>query len=486
MQSAWSQQWALSEFGAAEFGDKRRTDRLVKVAAGLVRQPAGTVTSVFDNSADRLGAYRMLSNLEVKLEEVRKASAMATVRRCARRDFVFVPVDGSTLTFADEKQVRELGKVGTHGTKARGLEAMTAIAVEPDGTPAGLLAQSWWRRRPGGTRVPARKRKLSQKETRYWLATIEEAAGRLAEAGGPKPWFQLDRGGDFREMLTFAQAAPFWITFRAAQDRCILAPARGRLWDVLAGRKALGAVELAVAGRDKPRRTTRIAHLELRTAQLDVRLKDRWNKTSTTARLWAVMVRETGTAPEGEAPIEWLLWTNRPVLTLADAALVVYGYSQRWRIEEMHKTWKSVCCIEDSQLWRMDTLAKWATVSAAVAMRTERLKRRARTEPELPATAELTRDEIDAAILLREPEGVEPGHTPSLATCVDWIAEIGGYTGRTNSRGPPGSIVLGRGLERITHLATALPRLRALAGRQAAPPDTPPPSAAASKRRRSD
>jgi hypothetical protein len=483
MQSAWGRQWASNEFGAAELGDKRRTDRLVKVAAGLVQQPAGTVTSVFRNSADREGAYRMLANLEVKLEEIRKASTMATVRRCAGRSFVFVPVDGSTLTFTDEKQVRELGKVGTHGTKARGLEAMTAIAVEPDGTPAGLLGQTWWRRTRHVT-VPSRKRKLSGKETRHWLTTIAEAAGRLEAGGGPTPWFQLDRGGDFREMLAFAQAAPFWITFRAAQDRRILAPQEGRLWEVLAACTPIGTMDLAVAGRDKPMRTARTAHLELRAAQLQVRLKDRWTKKTTVSKLWAVLAREVGTAPEGEEPIEWLLWTNRSVHTPTDAELVVFGYTQRWRIEEMHKTWKSVCGVEDSQLWRMEALAKWATLGAAVAMRTERLKRRARTEPDVPATEELTRDEIDAAILLREPDGAQPGDTPSLATCVEWIAEIGGYTGLTNAGGPPGSIVLGRGMQRITHLAAVLPRLRTPTGVVVGPSDGTALGSAARKRRR--
>jgi len=483
MQSACSRQWALNEFGAAELGDKRRTDRLVKVAAGLVQQPAGTVTSVFGRSADREGAYRLLANLDVKLEEVRKASAMAKVRRCSGCEFVFVPVDGSTLTFTDREGVRELGHVGTKGSKARGLEAMTAIAVESDGTPAGLLAQTWWRRTRHVT-VPSRKRKLSRKETRHWLATIAEAAGRLEAGGGPKPWFQLDRGGDFREMLAFAHTAPFWITFRAAQDRAVMAPQEGRLWDVLGARKPVGTLDLAVAGRDKPLRTARTAHLELHAAQLDVRLRDRWTRKTTTCRLWAVLAREVGTAPEGEEPIEWLLWTNRVVHTAADAELVVFGYSQRWRIEEMHKTWKSVCCIEDSQLWRMDALAKWATLGAAVAMRTERLKRRSRTEPDLPATEELSRDEIDAAILLREPDGVQPGETPSLATCVEWIAEIGGYTGLTNAGGPPGSIVLGRGMERITHLAAVLPRLRASAGLLVGPTHGTARSSAARKHRR--
>ena len=48
----------------------------------------------------------------------------------------------------------------------------------------------------------------------------------------------------------------------------------------------------------------------------------------------AVWVRERGTTPCGEKPLDWLLLTNHAVDTAEDALLVVRGYSQRWRIEE--------------------------------------------------------------------------------------------------------------------------------------------------------
>jgi hypothetical protein len=49
--------------------------------------------------------------------------------------------------------------------------------------------------------------------------------------------------------------------------------------------------------------------------------------------------------------------------------------------------------------------------------------------------------------------------TPSIADVTLWIASLGGYTGKTSSGGPPGSITLARGLESIRAVAQALEAL---------------------------
>ena len=43
---------------------------------------------------------------------------------------------------------------------------------------------------------------------------------------------------------------------------------------------------------------------------------------------------------------------------------------------------------------------------------------------------------------------VVPDSVPTIAQAVRWIADLGGYTGKS-SGGPPGSTTIGRGLERL-------------------------------------
>jgi hypothetical protein len=87
---------------------------------------------------------------------------------------------------------------------------------------------------------------------------------------------------------------------------------------------------------------------------------------------------------------------------MADAKAVLYGYTQRWRVEELHKTWKSGACnVEQTQLRTAHAVKVWATILAAVAARIERLKSLARTTPEQPANVELSSHEIKALVLLK-------------------------------------------------------------------------------------
>ena len=56
--------------------------------------------------------------------------------------------------------------------------------------------------------------------------------------------------------------------------------------------------------------------------------------------MYAVHVLEAE-PPEGDAPVEWMLLTNRRVTTLSEACERVHWYSLRWRIEMYFKVLKS-------------------------------------------------------------------------------------------------------------------------------------------------
>ena len=136
------------------------------------------------------------------------------------------------------------------------------------------------------------------------------------------------------------------------------------------------------------------------------------------------------------------------------------SHSLRWRIEEFHSAWKSgLCCVEDNELRSPEAIQKWAIVLATVAVRAVYLARAARTTPDLPAAAEFTDDEIEATIVLRQPKGVSIEDRPPLHLVVRWIADLGGYTGKS-SGGPPGPTVIGRGLLRMEAAACAIKNLR--------------------------
>lgn len=107
----------------------------------------------------------------------------------------------------------------------------------------------------------------------------------------------------------------------------------------------------------------------------------------------------------------------------------------------------------------MEALQKWALVLATVAVRIERLKLISRANPDAPATEAFSDSEIHAIIILKRRTGREiPDDVPTMAQATRWLAELGGYTGKS-SGGPPGTVVLARGLLRVRAAADAIEAL---------------------------
>ena len=342
---------------------------------------------------------------------------------------------------------------------------MNAMVLSGEGVPLGMSSQQWWVRE--SCRRSRHREMLTpdQKETRHWLAAIRQTREVMAaHAPSTRCWFQLDREGDAWPMLLEAGLGDHWFTIRACRDRRVLLPDGGvsYLADVLAQQPIRTTYQLPVRGSRK--RQARIATMVLRACRVTLDIRDK--RTGKRFRLPVNVVQavECGTTPAGEKPVSWTLLTNRPIETELNLTEVVLGYSMRWRIEELHRTWKSGACrVEDTQLRSAGAVIKWATILMAVAVRIERIKQLSREQPERPATDEFSPAEIKAAALLHFGKAglakVSPAAQPTIADVTLWIAKVGGYTGRTSSGGPPGSIVLARGLESVRTTAKALEAL---------------------------
>ncbi len=102
---------------------------------------------------------------------------------------------------------------------------------------------------------------------------------------------------------------------------------------------------------------------------------------------------------------------------------------------------------------------KWATIMAATGGRIERLKHLHRKEPHRPAADQFTKWEIEVAVLLRRKYKKRTDPVPmneaTVGELISWIADVGGYTGRS-SGGPPGAIFLRRGMETLAPAAAQL------------------------------
>lgn len=451
------EEWAFAEFGSAKLGRIDRTRRLVQMAAQFADKPGAIVAAAMASGADREGAYRFVENDKINPVEMAAAAYRATIDRVGKAPYAYVPVDGTSLQIRDEECTKGTGPIGARTFPARGFQVMSALAVTPDGVPQGLCAQAWWSREEKPVAREASKRKVEDKETKYWLEVIKNVRAAFKESPCT-PWLQLDRGGDAWPVLLQAHAPNCWLTVRASYSRRVHNHSaddseRQYLWPVVSQSAPLG--QYAVDVTAGPGRKARHAVLTVRATEVTLSLRNHQTKVRTPLRIWAVMAKETERSAGGETPLEWMLLTTFPADTFEAACHVLYGYTQRWRIEEFHKAWKSGACnIEDTQLESARGIRVLSVLLASVATRLLRMTYFARTAPDLPASVEFDASEVRAAALLNRKRRVRVDKV-TIGMITLWIAEVGGYINR-KSAGPPGLIVLARGLRSVAATARAL------------------------------
>jgi len=469
MKTATAGSWAREEFGRTALGDIRRTRRLVRMAAGAALNPSGKVSAVFDRAKEREGAYDFLESSQASAKTVAEGVFSATAERAKKEPYVYVVIDGSSLSLPDETGRKGFGPVGTRHVPVSGVMVTSALAVAGDGTPLGLIDQIYWSRSKtldlSKYQVWQRnqERPFEDKEPAHFVRAAQHAIERLPK--GVHPWILIDREADNRDILLALSSADCVFTVRASYDRFLATPKGSSLRLELGRQPLLGSYEVLV-GRTGSRPARR-AVVEVRAQRMELLFRARLNKSVETLAVTAVWVHEKTDDPK--APLDWILYTNAPVTNESQARCIVEAYRARWRIEEFHRTWKQgECNVEDAQLRSLDAVIKWATILAAVATRIERLKYSSRANPDEAALTVLTSLEIEvlqADQRDRLPKGARRKKPPtvesvSIAEATSWIAQLGGWIGKRN--GPPGSITLARGLERLGFLVQGVALARAM------------------------
>lgn len=447
--------WARRVFGAAQLGDIRRTNRLVRVAAQAARTPAGKITEVFTEPAERQASYDLLESTAIGPEQVTEALAWSSARACGGHERVLVAIDGTSLSLTDRSQSKGFGHIGSISAGASGVKLMNALALTEAGTPIGIADQIWWTREERAPKGVYRK--ASDRESVHWRNAVTRIGTRFAQcAPDTKLHFLADREADAALLIHHLLEQGHEFTIRSNGTRKIEG-SRGPAGVRAALRQRVPVAMMNVTIPAKGGRRERVAQLTIRAARFDVRMRDRHLHKMRRVPLTYIWAREAG-------GLDWLLVTNTDIRGGDDACDAVRRYTRRWRIEDFHRTWKSgLCNVEDSQLRSTGAIIKWATILAAVASRAEELRRRSRETPDELADAILSPDEIEALVALktqikRRNETVSREGL-SMAKAIRWIADLGGYVGNKAS-GPPGAITIGRGLKHVEFAARLIAHLR--------------------------
>lgn len=460
--------WAQEQFGSTQLGDVRRTRRLVEMATRAAARPSGKVSVVFDRSREREGAYDFLESRLAESSAIAESMFSATVAQARGAKSVYVVLDISTVTLTDESDAKGFGHIGSPNRPARGLMVMNAFAVARDGVPLGLVEQHYWARAAPSLGTVAERternlqRPFEEKQGAHFVEAASKAIERL-RAEHIVPWFVIDREADSREILLALDAMACIFTIRGTKNRRLTTTeAERNVRQSLLREASLGHHQVEIARNGS--RAARTATVAVYAKEVELHLRATPLTAETSMKVHALLVRETGAGARRKDALEWLLYTNAPVRTEDTAIRIIEAYRARWRIEEFHRTWKQgECNVESAQLRSMDGVVKWATILSAVAVRIERLKYLSRKSPDEPASIEFSELEIEALKIERRTrfKGRRPRlpDMPTILEATEWLAEMGGWMGYRSS-GPPGSVTIARGLDRLSIYAQAVADVR--------------------------
>ena len=147
-----------------------------------------------------------------------------------------------------------------------------------------------------------------------------------------------------------------------------------------------------------------------------------------------------------------LLLTTMPITTTDEALERLAWYAVRWGIEVWHKILKSGCQIEQKQLGTAYRLTTCLTLYSVIAWRILYATMVARALPEAPCTVLLDAHEWHGLSCRIHGVAIVPPKPPPLRQVVRWIAQLGGFQGRTGD-GDPGVTVIWKGFQRLVDSA---------------------------------
>ncbi len=433
-------------FGNVDLGDRRRSKRLVTVFEQIRRHPGGTLPDKLKSPADLKALYRLCASPAVTHRRILDA-----VRRHTQAQFdghpgpILILHDGTELDYTGIVSLAEdLGQIGSGW--GRGYICHNSLAVDAGSREIlGLTNQLLHCRDdiPENETLP-QSRARESRESLLWLRGTEGLPGdwRLVDI--------CDQAADTFEFLEHESRSGRRFVIRSKAQRCVYLghEPRGKrqpLNQQVGGLTRLGNRTLEVQSQkgDTCRRA-RTAQLQVSAgAVLVPRPHARFgNYEGHPLRLWAVRVFELK-PPRGEDPIEWVLWTNQPALTLEDALRVIGWYETRWVIEEFHKAMKTGCGVESLQFTATGRLEPMIGILSAVATTLLNLRTASRREDAATRPA----SDVVSVEYVRVLSGWRYGHVRDDLTIWDFfyaLARLGGHQNRKHDK-QPGWLVLWRG-----------------------------------------
>ncbi|HEY4177474.1 MAG TPA: IS4 family transposase [Kofleriaceae bacterium] len=453
----------LGDISRADFGDPRRSARVLHVLTRLVATPNASLPDALVTHAELEGAYRLFGNKHVTFEKLIDAHASSTADR-ARGSNVVLAIHDTTNCMFRHADPREVGYLST-GKPGCLLHLSLLLDTQDWRRPLGLthaevLSRSTPPRKPGRKHKVASHvtAKQTDKEFSRWKRGIDSTEARL-EGTKTIVIHIADREIDSYDVMAGCLKNGRRFIFRARNNRTTIVdgktvPIRTLIEsaDIVLEREVPLSRRLTSSAparkRAHPARESRTARLSFTATTATVRRpRIAGTHLPETIELNVLHVFEAN-PPAGQDPVDWVLYTTEPLDTRKQIEQVVDYYRCRWQIEELNKALKTGCVVQERQLESFDALTTMLALSLPIAVELLALRALARADAAAPATTLVSKPRLAALRHLCKHRPLPP--KPTVQDVLWCIAGLGGHI---KNNGPAGWQVLQRGMEKFVAFA---------------------------------
>jgi hypothetical protein len=122
-------EWAVMTYGSVMLGDERRTQRAVKMASALARDPMASLPKQLGGQAATKAGYRFLESAQTSYEQLMRPHLEQTKALMQQQKRVLLIQDMTEVDYEHHPKTRGLGPIGNGSHQ--GYLLQTVLAVEP-------------------------------------------------------------------------------------------------------------------------------------------------------------------------------------------------------------------------------------------------------------------------------------------------------------------------------------------------------------------
>jgi hypothetical protein len=419
--------------------DQRLSQRANFSFSKIATRSAESLPNIFNEYADLEDFYRLIKNPRLSMTDLMSCVAKESLTK--------IKDEAEVAVIHDTTYINPQFNIGKNTLGKRGLLSHLSLLTSTGNSCEifGALGLITLGRNEDGTKSTV------EKESFRWFAGIEAAEENIASP--QKAIHLMDREGDIYELLCSMNDLSYRYVIRVSTDRKISDEHAETVFEKIKSKKSILSLSCKISKREPtrfskhnkihPRRDARDVILNVSADRVNLKRPAHQLEKHLPKNLEINLVRIwEESPPEGEAGIEWFLYTSEKLETPEDVEKVVSLYRRRWLIEEFFKGLKTGCNLEKKQFSDIESWKKLIVFYLPVAVKILNLR----------VIDQVALNSVKACLTEDQIKILEHVSKKSIKTTTEAQSALASLGGHIKYNGPPGWQVLYRGWEKLLML----------------------------------